>query len=46
MDTESKITLSETERNILKELYEDGVDYANKLESEKQKLLNTYVSII
>lgn len=45
MNSESKITLSETERNILKELYEDGMNYTNKLENEKQKLLNTYVSI-
>ena len=30
MDTESKITLSETERNILKELYEDGMNIETK----------------
>ena len=42
MDTESKITLSETERNILKELYEDGMNYTNKLENEKQNMITKF----
>ncbi len=40
MNSESKITLSATERNILTELYEDGMDYIVCEECAKKAKLN------